>query len=502
LSGVFFCLLVVSGCSISTSRQQQIDADRTQLTIGVPETSVGGDEVGLGGLSTLLSVQELTQLSPDGRPMPHLAESWRWEKDNLRLRLKLLPKITFHDGTPLTATLAAQLLRDAIKREANLVQYPSLADIYDIRADGELDILIDLSRRSAFLPTDLAIPIRLGPQRLGTGPYRVVKSDPEELILEGYDRHHRGAPSIPRIVIRPYATLRTAWTSLLRGEVDMVTDVPPTAVEFIQNDTVQVVSFPRRYQYVVAFNSQRLPFKSPLVRQALNLAVDRERIISRVLNGAGTPATGPVWPTYWAYDSSVSSYGYDPSRAASMLDEAGFTSNSADRRGIRFRFTCLIPSNFVVWERVALEVQKSLYNIGVDMQFRVVPVNEFVALVSKGEFEAVLNNMISGPTPMRGYIFWRSARQFKGLNVFGYENAEAEDLFETLRESQNDASIRTATRRLQRVFLEDPPALFLAWDERARAIRRDFAIPEDPGRDPLFTLARWRPLTGGQPASR
>ena len=43
----------------------------------------------------------------------------------------------------------------------------------------------------------------------------------------------------------------------------MVTDVPPEAVEFIQNDDIQVISFPRGYQYLIAFNSRTPPFKSP-----------------------------------------------------------------------------------------------------------------------------------------------------------------------------------------------------------------------------------------------
>jgi len=51
------------------------------------------------------------------------------------------------------------------------------------------------------------------------------------------------------------------------------------------------------------------------------------------------------------------------------------------------------------------------------------------------------------------------------------------------------------------VFLNDPPALFLAWNERARAVRRDFEIPNEPGRDPLLTLWRWKPISNTQAVS-
>src|SRR6185436_13784202 len=103
----------------------------------------------------------------------------------------------------------------------------------------------------------------------------------------------------------------------------------------------------------------------------------------------------------------------------------------------------------------------------------------------------VFGDLISGPTFGRPFIFWRSARDFKGLNLFGYENAEAERLFQILRTSTNEAAVRSATNRLQRVMFEDPPALFLVWNSRARAVSRHFQVQGESGRDPLLTIRQW-----------
>jgi peptide/nickel transport system substrate-binding protein len=278
----------------------------------------------------------------------------------------------------------------------------------------------------------------------------------------------------------------------------MVTDVPPDAVEFIQNDQVRVVSFGRRYQYLVAFNSRKPPFNSPIVRRALNAAIDRDALIQGVLKGHGLASTGPLWPKHWAYSSSIASYRFDPGLATSLLNSAGLKADKkTDGPRARFRFTCLIPENFSVIERVALEVQKQLYAVGVDMQFEVVPTKDFDARIRQGQFEAILIDMVSGPTVGRSYMFWRSARHFQGLNVFGYENAEAERLFDVLRTSTNDIAVQSAFTRFQEVLLDDPPALFLAWNERSRAVRRGFEIVQDPVRDPadpVYTIWRWRPV--------
>ncbi|HXD16943.1 MAG TPA: ABC transporter substrate-binding protein [Vicinamibacterales bacterium] len=464
------------------------------MKIGVPEV-IAGAEFSLQNLASNLTSEGLTQLSPDGRVLPKLAENWTWENDGLALRVNLRPGVVFHNGEALTASVAADLLRKAIAEPSNRAVYTSFNDVKDVRPSGESQLVFYLSQRSAFLPEDLVIPVELGKPSVGTGAYRVSKRDDEGISLEGNKRYYLGAPQIDKVQIKPFGALRTAWSGLLRGEVDMVTEVPPDAVEFIRNDEVQVVSFERRYQYVIAFNSQRRPFNIPLVRRAINAAVDRPALIKSVLHGLGTPSTGPLWPQHWAYDSSMPSFGYDPALATSLLESSGFRlQRGAKGLPARFHFTCLIPKNFAMSERMGLEVQKQLYDIGVDMQFEVVPAEELDSRLRSGRFDALLLDMLGGPTVGRAYMFWASARNLKGLNLFGYDNPQVERLFGVLRTTTNEAAVRSATRDLQRILLDDPPALFLAWSQRSRAVRRAFQVVQDSGRDPVdpvFTIWRW-----------
>jgi peptide/nickel transport system substrate-binding protein len=500
--GVFFSALFFIAC---TQPRTASAPTHDGLTIGVPEGSISSADQGVGQTAAGFSLEGLTQVSVDGRALPKLAEKLDWENDGLTLRLHLRPNVVFHDGTALTSTVVSEALRRAIAKPGNRALYPSLTDITAVRPVSELELGVDLMRASAFLPEDLELPLGVGPQNVGTGPFRLISRDKSQVVLEGFDRYYLGAPLIKRLVIRPFDALRTAWTSLLRGDLDMVTDVPQDAVEFIGNDAVQVIPFDRRYQFLVAFNSRKKPFSSPLVRRALNAAVDRNALITSVLRGHGTPATGPLWPKYWAYDSSMAAFNFDPALTASLLDGAGYPAGSipGNSQGppARLRFTCLLPANFNILERVALALQKQLYSAGVDMQFEVIPIDEYDTRIRDGQFEAVLVDLISGPTPGRTYIFWRSGKRFKGLNVFGYENEEAEKFYDILRTSTNDGAVRSATRGLQRVFLDDPPALFLAWNQHARAVRRNFEIPQEPGRDPIQTLWRWTPASSVQFAS-
>jgi peptide/nickel transport system substrate-binding protein len=468
---------------------------RNVLTIGVPEGSVGGTELGLGQLISTFTLEGLTQVNfgLDGRARPKLAESWAWENANLRLRVRLRQDVFFHDGTKLTADVAAEALSRAIAQPGNKALYPSLTAIQAVRPESEFELVIDLSERSAFLPEELDLPLGIGPNNAGTGAFRLVQRTDEGAQLEKFDKYYLTPGNVDEIVIKPFDTLRTAWTRLLRGEVDMVTDVPPEALEFVRNDDIQILSYARTYQFLVAFNATHGALKIPAVRRALNTAIDRQVLITKVLQGEGQPATGPIWPKHWAYDTTVSPYAFDPHYASMLLDSSGFakkTQASADSPPARFRFTCLLPAGFSLLERIGLEIQKQLYDVGVDMQFEVVPIQEYDSRIREGRFDAVLVDLISGPTFGRPFIFWRTRAHFTGLNVFGYENPETERLFDVLLNSTNEAAIRSATSRLERAFLDDPPALFLAWDQRARAVNRRFQVTQSP-RDPLFTIWQW-----------
>lgn len=498
--GVFLLLaLFPAGCDERTARVTETARNTRELIVGFPEGGVRSADLGPGQFTRMLSLEGLTWGNVDGRSVPRLAESWTWEDGGRQLRLRLRPGVFFHDGTPLKAKVAVGILQAAALGPGAAGSYSSFADITAITPVGDLEILIRLARPSAFLPDDLDMPLPIRPN-VGTGPFRVVKRDSGVVLFERFDRYYGGTPSIERVQMKTFDALRTAWSSLLRGEVDMVTDVPAEAIDFVGTKDVDVIRYKRRYQYMVAFNARQPALASPAVRRALNLAVNRDVLVARALHGYGDPATGPLWPRHWAYDTSIAPFAYDRRQAVELLETAGFPEGRA--RGAsqmpkaRLVFTCLLLKDFSLHERVALELQKQLYDVGVDIKFELVSAEDFNDRVREGRFEAVLIDMISGPSFGRPYIFWRSAKQFDGLNKFGYENAEAERLFERLRSSAlNEAATRSATNRLQRVFLEDPPALFLAWSERARVVGPMFTPVIDPDRDPVLTMWRWAPRT-------
>lgn len=464
--------------------------------MGFPEGSGTRFRTGAGQVVEALTREGLTRVGADGRAVARIATHWQWTDNGLKLRLTLRPDVILHDDRPLTAARAAEVLRDVIRDPENDGLFTSFPDITNIAADGDHTLVVTVSQHSAHLPEDLSAPF--GPASdppIGTGPYKIARRSDDEVVLERFDKYYLGEPTIELVKVRPVETLRQAWTQFLRGDLDMVTDLPPDIVELVQNEDTQVVSFSRPYQYMVAFNSRRPKFRNPAVRRAMNLAVDRQAIVNNVLHGYGAPATGPIWPKHWAYDADAAALPLDRQLAIRTLEAAGLpvqASADGSRPPARLRFTCLLPTGFSVYERVALELQRHLYEIGVDLDFETVPYSTYSARLKIGDFEAAFVDLISAPSLNRPYIFWRSAREGIGYNVFGYENPRVESAFQRLRASTTDGDFEATTHILQREFTDDPPAIFLAWNERSRAVKRVFGVQAEPNKtDPLLSLWRW-----------
>jgi peptide/nickel transport system substrate-binding protein len=494
--GFLFCSALFHGCS-ETRRATNDTPDTTAIVrIGLPEANVSAPDIGFEVVSRLFALEGLTTKDQDGRPLPRLATRWNSSPDGLTWTFHLRENVAFHDGTRLTAAIARDSLEKTVASARRQGLTPGLNDVEQISANGDHELVINLRRRSAFLVDDLEFAITSpGADKtvVGTGAYKIVSKNPKEVVMERHDAYYQGKPRAAGITVLPYKTMRNAWASLMRQEIDVLIEVAPDAAEFVETADVAIYSYLRNYVTLIAFNSAKPKLAPPAVRRALNSTIDRQGLIRDVLKGRGLPAMGPLWPRHWAYDASLPGYQHDPSLASALLDAAGL--KPVEKVGVRSRlsFVCLVPENFVLLERIALNVQKQLYDIGVDMQIEAQPVEKYAQRLARGDFEAVMVDMISGPSFARPYSFWRWGGEQTAYNVFGYRNQAADRWFDALRFASGDADYRAAASQLQRTLLDDPPALFLLWNERMRAISRRFDVPATSGRDPLLTLWQWTP---------
>src|SRR6185295_10740461 len=119
----------------------------------------------------------------------------------------------------------------------------------------------------------------------GTGPY-VTAAGTSPAMLKANPAYYRERPSIEQISVTSYPSVRAAWAELLRGNLDMLSEVNIDALDSLQRaSNVSVFSYVRHYQYMIVFSPKSAHVQDPLVRRALNAAINRDDIIRVALNG-------------------------------------------------------------------------------------------------------------------------------------------------------------------------------------------------------------------------
>jgi ABC-type transport system substrate-binding protein len=154
-----------------------------------------------------------------------------------------------------------------------------------------------------------------------------------------------------------------------------------------------------------------------------------------------------------------------------------------------------------LYERVALELKRQLAAVGIDVDWKALPPDESINAERQGSYDAVLTELISGPTPLRLYNVWNSTGS---LHIEGRGNATVNVALDRLPEAANEDEYRKALRGVQQAFVDDPPAAFLNWTQRARAVSRRFVVPQpETGRgDIIGSLRLFKPTNDQRFASR
>jgi dipeptide transport system substrate-binding protein len=169
-------------------------------------------------------------------------------------------------------------------------------------------------------------PDQLDLKPVGTGPFQLVNYQKDAVIrFQAHPDYWGGKAPIDNLVfsITPDASVR--YAKLQAGECHVMPYPNPADVEAMANDpNITLLEQEGLNVGYLAFNVEKKPFDDKKVRQALNMAINKQAIIDAVFQGAGKIAKNPIPPTIWSYNDAVEDYPYDPEKAKQLLAEAGY----------------------------------------------------------------------------------------------------------------------------------------------------------------------------------
>jgi glutathione transport system substrate-binding protein len=303
----------------------------------------------------------LVGFDKDMKVIPVLAESYKASDDAMTFEFKLRKGVKFHTGEPLNAA-AVKKSFDRVRDPNNkLRRYSLFGPITSIETPDENTVVFKLSEPFGAMLFNFAHPagkviapsgVDKGKDELarnpkyGTGPFMFkewVQNDHITVTKNPGYWNAAGAAKVESITFRAITEAGTRTNGLKAGDLDWVLPVPPVDAIALKTDPkVKINSAPSIYVFYIAYNMTKKPFSEPKVRQALNLAVDREAIRKGVLRGFAEPVTSYLAPNVGFYVKQADEIKRDVEKAKQLLKEAGYdgtefelySANSTERKDL------------------------------------------------------------------------------------------------------------------------------------------------------------------------
>ncbi len=221
----------------------------------------------------------------------------------------------------------------------------------------------------------------------------------------------------------------------------------------------------------IAFNVEKKPFDNKLVRQALNMAVNKKGILDAVFQGAGTIAKNPIPPTLWSYNDKVADYAYDPAKAKALLAQAGFP-NGVD---IDLWYLPVTRPYNPDGKRMAELIQSDWEKIGVKARLVTYEWGEYRKRSKVGEQPAIMYGWSGDngdPDNFFVPLLGCSAVQGGG-NVARWCNKDFEDLVGRAAVSTKQAERAALYEKAQLIVREEAPWIPIAHSVRFDPVRKE-----------------------------
>lgn len=423
-----------------------------------------------------------------------LTEDARYIPDLKEWGITLKGGFRFHNGQPVTASDVVFSIKE--RMEAGSAKFKVIREVNAVN-DRELKLrlafplfdisdLLDVSVYSKrIFKADEPWRETILKNPIGSGPFRFKRWLDNGVELVANDDYPEGGPKLGRVAVFYEKDEGRKLNLLLKGEADMLSPISPKCASFLEKDSRYYVNKAVIPYYAAIFlNNQSPVFKDEAVRKAINMAIKKDWLIEKGLDGAGVPASGPFITAMLPDGYSPSTYSYDPKEAEQLLKKAGWKDK-------RLSFKLYYMKELDEMKRLADMIAQQLYEIGVEAEG--VPVNqdEFMnKQFMSGEYDAFLTTLNSFSE--KG---WQSRSIYKStsLNFSDYSNKEVDRLFDQANNTPEGKEKKRIYGEIDRIIHEDAPAVFLYNPAWFSAINKRIKGAEDFMGDPYswYKIKDW-----------
>ena len=407
----------------------------------------------------------LLQLGPSNQITPDLVKSYTVSTDEKTYTLQLQSGVTFQDGTPFNAAAVKfNLERDMQKSSP---RHAALAAVTAIDTPDSSTVVIHLKR--AFSPLLSILTGRTGMMvsptavqkegasfvnhPVGTGPFEFkdrIKGD--HITLTKNPHYWQTEPHFDKVVFKIFTDPNVEYMNLQSGAVQIVDTVPAQQIKSLQqNPAFSLINQPGFGYQGIWLNVKSGPFTNQYLREAVNMAINRQTVVNVVLNGAAVPGYSPFGPGSPAYNAAEDTPPTPNAATVKQLLAQGGQPNG-------FSFTMQISADPVT-AQMAQVIQSMLATYGIKMQIHQLEFGTLLADSENGSFQALQLGWSGRLDPDQNiYSFFYTGGP---LNSANFSNPQVDNLL-ALARTENTMSQRAATyAQVMDILHQQAPYVFL-----------------------------------------
>lgn len=445
---------------------------------------------------TSLVYSGLLRASATGELSLDLAKSYEVSENDLEYTFTLKDNIYFQDGEKITADDVEFTIN---KIQDSTMRSPKRPNFYDIKVEKINENQIKFILKKPYSPflenltvgiipkhiwnnldTDQFALSQYNVEPIGSGPYKVTKMEtlkknmllvPTYYELTPFGKGGINKPFIDKLIIRFYRDEESVVSAYNKGEIESINSISPDKMLSIKkqnSSSIKTTPLPR--VFAVFFNQNQneiLSYKE--VRTALNLAVDRERIVKEVLGGYGKSLNSPI-PNGLLGENSDTSTVFDLDKASSTLAKAGWIKNASttiwqkkkDKKTTTELSISIATLNAPDLTKTAEIIKENWEKLGAKVEIKQFELGDLQQnVIRPRKFDALLYGEVIG-RDLDFYAFWHSSqRNDPGLNVAMYTNSTVDKLLEDARKTLDTASRIDKYKKFEAEVMKDIPAIFL-----------------------------------------
>jgi len=420
-----------------------------------------------------------------------LAESFKVSDDGLTYTFTLRPDIYFHDGSQLTTDDVAFTIQ---KVQDPSLKSPRRADWNNITVNVISTQEIQLTLKQPYSPflnnttlgilpkhmwssvsDDQFIFSKYNIEPIGSGPYKLksLTKDsggiPQEYKLAVSNDYYATKAYLDYITFVFFSDIDKAISALEKGKIESIASLSSKQAEQFSKEDYNIISTPLPRIFGAFFNQNNNPILADrTVRQALDIAIDRQVIINSALNGYGSPIDGPL--PYGSVSTSSKSQKVNMDLARSILEKTGWVKNPGtgiyEKKGpkntIQILAFDLVTADATDLKLTAQIIKEAWTNLGAKVEVKIFDTSDlYQNIIRPRKYDVLLFGQLIGKDRDL-YAFWHSSqRNSPGLNVAMYTNSKADEILEFIRTNGD----RTINQRkyidLDQIIKKDIPAVFL-----------------------------------------